>query len=183
MKGTLSTSVLALGALMGCTKTGAAPSPPQGVTPQPIAVTSTSFAPNAPIPPQYTCDGKDVVPELAWSGAPESARALVLVVDDPDAPGGVFTHLLAWNVRPDARELVEGAAPQSLGATLGKNDFGKLGWSGPCPPKGSLHHYRFRVLASDAPVGLAEGASRSALDAALAGHVVGDGTLVGTFQH
>jgi Raf kinase inhibitor-like YbhB/YbcL family protein len=123
------------------------------------------------------------MPPLAWSAPPDAAAALVLVVDDPDAPGGVFTHLLAWNARADAHEIAEGAAPTSIGATLGKNGFGKLGWSGPCPPRGALHHYRFRVIAIDKALVLSEGATRTELDGALAGHVIGDGTLTATFQH
>lgn len=166
-----------------CNKAGGNPSPPPGVTPQAIAVTSSVLQPNAPIPPKYTCDGPDVMPPLAWTAPPEGAAGLVLIVDDPDAPGGTFTHLVAWNARPDSHEIAEGASPQTIGATLGKNGFGKLGWSGPCPPRGSLHHYRFRIVAIDKPLTLTEGATRSDVDSALAGHVTGDGTLTATFQH
>ena len=168
--------------LAACTKSGT-PSAPPGVTPQAITVTSTAFAANAAIPPKYSCDGNDVIPPLAWTPPPDGAGALVLIVDDPDAPGGVFTHLIAWNAKTDATGIAEAASPQTIGATVGKNGFGKLGWSGPCPPRGSLHHYRFRVIAIDKPLTLAEGSSRGDLDSALASRVIGDGTLVGTFQH
>lgn len=170
-------------ALYACNRTASNPNPPPGITPQSIQVTSTAFVANAAIPQTYTCDGKDIIPPLAWTAPPEGSGALVLVVDDPDAPGGVFTHLLAWNIKSDARALAEGASPSFIGATVGKNDFGKLGWSGPCPPRGQTHHYRFRLIAIDKPLSLAEGASRGEVDAALDKHVLGEGTLVGTFQH
>lgn len=174
---------LVLVLVLGCTKSGT-PSPPSGVTPQAINVSSTAFAQNASIPAVYSCDGKDVSPPLSWTAPPDGTAALVLIVDDPDAPGGTFTHLIAWNLQSTASSLAEGTSPQTIGGTLGKNGFGKLGWSGPCPPRGSLHHYRFRVIAVDKPVaGLSEGASRGDLDSALVGHVIGDGTLTGTFQH
>jgi Raf kinase inhibitor-like YbhB/YbcL family protein len=175
--------------LIACSKPSGAPSPPSAVTPNAVTpsainVTSTAFTTNAAIPALYSCDGKDVSPPLAWTAPPDGAAAFVLIVDDPDAPGGVFTHLIAWNARTDSSSLGEGASPQTVGATLGKNGFGKLGWSGPCPPRGQTHHYRFRILAVDKPIaGIGEGASRAELDSALAGHVIGDGTLVGTFQH
>jgi len=169
--------------LCSCNKAGGSPSPPQGVTPQAIDVKSSVIQANQAIPPKYTCDGQDVMPPLTWNGPPDGAAALVLIVDDPDAPGGTFTHLVAWNARPDSHEIAEGASPTTLGATVGKNGFGKVGYSGPCPPRGSNHHYRFRIVAIDKALTLSEGATRGDVDNALAGHVIGDGTLTATFQH
>lgn len=167
--------------LVACNRSAKDPSPPPGA--QPITVTSTAFANNAAIAPTYTCDGKDLLPPLSWTAPPEGTAALAILVDDPDAPGGVFTHLLAWNAKSDTRALAEGAALSTIGAISGKNDFGKLGWSGPCPPRGQTHHYRFRILALDKALTLSEGAGRGDFDSAIDKHVLGEGTLVGTFQH
>jgi Raf kinase inhibitor-like YbhB/YbcL family protein len=169
--------------LAACNKTAGSPSPPPGVTPQAIAVTSPQIQAGAPIPPQYTCDGTGIMPPLAWTAPPDGTAGLVVIVDDPDAPGGVFTHLVAWNARPDSREIAEGAALSTIGATVGRNGFGKIGWTGPCPPRGTLHHYRFRVVAIDKALTLSEGAARGDVDTALAGRVIGDGTMTATFQH
>lgn len=152
-------------------------------TAAPIVVTSTSFAADGPIPATFSCDGRGVMPALSWTAPPPSTGAQALVVEDPDAPSGLFTHLIAWNMGADARSIGEGSSPATVGGALGKNDFGKPGWGGPCPPKGKAHHYRFRVLALDAPLpSLKAGADRAAFDAAVKGHVLAEGALVGTFQ-
>jgi Raf kinase inhibitor-like YbhB/YbcL family protein len=126
-----------------------------------IRVTSPAFASQAPIPRQYTCDGRDVSPPLRWSGVPASATQLSLTMVDPDAPGGIFVH---WAMRFAAtiRALAAGEVP--AGAKVSRNGFGKLGYGGPCPPPGDpAHHYVISLTAT---------AGRS---------IVGSGTLTGTY--
>jgi Raf kinase inhibitor-like YbhB/YbcL family protein len=140
-------------------------------------VKSSAFAPNQPIPKEHSCQGKDTPPPLEVE-LPANAQSWAMIVDDPDAPGGTFTHWTIWNLPPSQHDL--GAIPEV--AKQGKNGFGKLGWGGPCPPPGKPHHYRFRVYALDGKLDLAAGASAAELERAMKGHVVGDGTLVGTYQ-
>lgn len=116
-------------------------------------LTSTAFEPGGSIPSRYTCDGADISPELSWSGAPSDAAALVLLVDDPDASD--FVH---WSVL-DMTGTASGALPRGIGTSpdapkQGRNDFGRVGWGGPCPPSGT-HHYRFTLYALAAPLALA----------------------------
>jgi Raf kinase inhibitor-like YbhB/YbcL family protein len=160
---------------------GPAPSSPSGVTPSSITVTSRSFASGGTIPVDYSCDGKDVSPQLTWSAPPQGTKALVIVVDDPDAPSGTFTHWLVIDLGADALTLAEGVDPSTLGAKVGANDFHNVRYNGPCPPKGEQHRYQFTVFASDAPLPLNEGATRADVDAALSGHVLGSGTLTALF--
>jgi Raf kinase inhibitor-like YbhB/YbcL family protein len=140
---------------------------------------SEAFAHGDEIPRRHTCDGEDVSPALAWSDPPAGTRALALVVDDPDAPRGTFTHWVAWDIDALARGLVEGeAAPGE-----GRNDFGTRGWSGPCPPPGhGAHRYVFRLHALDAEIEVGFEAGRRELERALAGHVLATAELIGTYE-
>ena len=142
-----------------------------------MKVTSTAFTEGGNIPSKFTCDGSDTSPPLKVEGAPAEAKALLLVVDDPDAPSGLFTHWLVWNFDPKSGSIPEGSAP---GGTEGKNDFGKTGYGGPCPPSGS-HRYYFRVYALDQPLNLKSGARRKEVDAAMKGHVIAQGELMGRY--
>jgi Raf kinase inhibitor-like YbhB/YbcL family protein len=143
-----------------------------------FAFTSEAFAHGDVIPRRHTCEGEDVSPALSWSDPPAGAIALALIVDDPDAPVGTFTHWLAWNIDPQAGGLAEGeSAPAE-----GRNDFGTSGWSGPCPPPGhGPHRYFFRLHAVDARLDLGFRAERRQLDQALAGHVLQTAELMGTY--
>jgi Raf kinase inhibitor-like YbhB/YbcL family protein len=132
-----------------------------------------------PIPPRHTCDGEDVSPPLAWSGAPQGTRSLALVVDDPDAPGGTFTHWLGWGLDPGAAPLGEGEAA----AVEGRNDFGTSGYRGPCPPPGhGRHRYLVRLYALDADPGVPPGADKGELERGLEGHTLAVAELVGTYE-
>jgi Raf kinase inhibitor-like YbhB/YbcL family protein len=145
----------------------------------PIRVSSPAFAPGKPIPAVHAHgrEGKNVAPALAWSGAPPATKEFAVVVEDPDAPmARPFVHWVVYGIAPTASGL---PAP---GAVEGKNDFGENGWGGPEPPPGSVHHYRFRVLALDAPVSLPPGATLAKLEAATKGHVLADGYVVGTYE-
>jgi hypothetical protein len=143
-----------------------------------ISVTSSAFRDGQPIPAEFTCDGPGKVPPLAWDGTPPDAAALALVVDDPDAPRGTFTHWVVLDLPPDTRELGPGALPP--GAVQARNSGGDDDYYPPCPPSGT-HHYRFTLFALNAPLTLAAGADRDAFHRALRGHVLARATLVGTF--
>jgi Raf kinase inhibitor-like YbhB/YbcL family protein len=143
-----------------------------------ISVTSPDFAFNAFIPARFTCQGKNISPALAIANVPASAKSLVLIVDDPDAPSGTFTHWLAWNIPPGIKKIPAGATPP--GALEGTNDFGSAGYSGPCPPSGT-HHYYFYICALNTLLRLPAGASRAEVDAAIHGHIIATGTLVGLY--
>jgi Raf kinase inhibitor-like YbhB/YbcL family protein len=143
---------------------------------------SPAFAAGEAIPTKCTCEGETVSPPLSWSGAPDGTRAFALVMDDPDAPGGTFTHWLLWDIAPTCTSLAEGLAEGRLG-TAGRNDFGRPGYGGPCPPKGrGPHRYRFHLHALRAPIGLPKGKAREAVDAALEGRVLATAILEGVFE-
>jgi Raf kinase inhibitor-like YbhB/YbcL family protein len=144
-----------------------------------FALESSAFGNAQAIPNRHSCEGEDLSPPLRWSNAPGGARSLALVVDDPDAPGGVFTHWLAWGLDPAAAGLGEGEpAPRE-----GQNDFGTRGYRGPCPPPGhGRHRYVFRLYALDAEPELAAGAAKAELEQAIAGHVLTTAELVGTYE-
>jgi Raf kinase inhibitor-like YbhB/YbcL family protein len=142
-----------------------------------LSLTSPAFPAGSAIPQRYTCDGQDVSPPLRWTRAPSRARSLAVEVKDPDAPGGVFTHWLLWNLSPQTRAL-----PAHVSRRLqGRNSFGRIGYSGPCPPQGSTHHYVFTLSALDRKLALPRGASSSRLDAAMRGHLVSRAVLVGIY--
>ena len=146
-----------------------------------ITVSSPAFAQGGTIPARYTCSGADVSPPLGWSGTPSSFKSLALTVMDPDAPGRPFTHWVVFNLARDTTELPEGG-PLPVGSVEGRSDFGGAGYRGPCPPPGRTHHYHFKVYAVDAMLALPGGASEPAFQAAIKGHVLASGELVGTFR-
>jgi Raf kinase inhibitor-like YbhB/YbcL family protein len=175
---------LAAFALLGACKSSVpAPGAAPGVAVGSITVTSKSFPSNGAIPVDYTCDGKDVAPQITWSAPPETTKSLVLEMEDPDAPSGSSTHWIIYDIRPDATSLPEGGDPSVVGAKVGVNDFESVRYGGPCPPKMQLHRYRFHLYALDSPLNLADGADRAKVDTAMNGHVVGEGSLYGTFSH
>lgn len=145
-----------------------------------FALTSPAFDGGEEIPGRHTCEGEDVSPALEWSGVPDGTRSLALVVDDPDAPAGTFTHWTAWGIDPAAGGLGEGEAP----AVEGRNDFGTAGYRGPCPPPGhGPHRYFFRLHALGAPLDLRAGASVQEVERALeSGGVLAVAELVGTYE-
>jgi len=129
--------------------------------PHTITVTSTAFGEGDRIPERYTCDGDNISPSLAWKGIPDDAEAVALVMDDPDAPNGTFTHWVVLDIPPQATSVPEADVPQ--GGVQIKGSAGKASYFAPCPP-GGIHHYRFTVYALSAPIGLDDAAS---LDEAL----------------
>lgn len=143
-----------------------------------MKITSTAFQAGGNIPSRFTCDGQDSNPGLRLEGAPAEAKSLVLIVEDPDAPSGLFTHWLAWNLDPKTAVIEENGPPS--GSVEGKNDFGKSGYGGPCPPSGT-HRYFFKVFALDRKLDLAAGANRKQLDADMRGHVLAQAELMGRY--
>jgi Raf kinase inhibitor-like YbhB/YbcL family protein len=144
-----------------------------------FSLESTGFAHGEEIPRRYGCEGEDLSPPLSWSSPPEGTRSLALVVDDPDAPVGTFTHWLGWGIDPGAQGLGEGeAAPVE-----GRNDFGTSGYRGPCPPPGhGRHRYSFRLYALDSAPDLSPDADKGELERALEGHTLAVAELVGTYE-
>jgi Raf kinase inhibitor-like YbhB/YbcL family protein len=143
----------------------------------PLTVSSPDL-PAGTFPREFTCDGANRLPRLEWGTPPPGTEELAIEMFDPDAPGGTFTHWLVYGIPPGISSLA--AVP--TGAGEGVNDFGRLGYGGPCPPRGAAHHYHFVVLALDTRLGLAAGATRSDLESRVSGHVLGRGELVVTYQ-
>ena len=135
-----------------------------------MKLTSSAFQNNQFIPAKYTCDGEDINPPLTISDVPAQAKSLVLIVDDPDAPGGTFTHWVVANISPTTREIREGTLPE--GAIEYGNDFGKLDYGGPCPPSGT-HRYFFRLFALDTDF---------TTIASMQGHILAQAELIGLYQ-
>jgi Raf kinase inhibitor-like YbhB/YbcL family protein len=149
-----------------------------------IPIASAAFGDGGGIPTQFTADGRNDSPPLEWGDPPTGTRSFALVCDDPDAPNGVFTHWLVWNLSPDLRHLSTGVAPAGSldgGAHQGKNDFGRLGYGGPAPPPGPQHRYLFKLYALDTTLGLDGRANRERLIEAMHNHVLGEGILTGMY--
>src|SRR5208283_2926723 len=160
-------SILLIFALLGLAK--AQPAEAQ------LRLTSTAIASGAAIADDYACTGADRSPALAWSGAPQSTKSFALIVDDPDAPGGTFFHWAAYNIPAGVTSLPAGV-PQTAeiagGGTNGINSFEHIGYNGPCPPPGKIHHYHFRLFALDSTLTPGDRADAAAVQSAMKGHVL-----------
>src|SRR4030095_8594715 len=151
-----------------------------------LVIKSPAFTPNGSMPIKFTCEDDDVSPALEWSGVPESAKSLALIVDDPDAPDPkapkmVYVHWVLYDVPASSRGLAEHVTSAQLpkGTREGKNDFGKLGYGGPCPPIGR-HRYFFKLYALDAVIGdLGKGATKADVEQAMKGHIIEQAGLGG----
>jgi len=144
-----------------------------------VKITSSAFQEGGTIPERFSKNGQNTSPDLRIEGAPAEAKSLALIVDDPDAPVGLFTHWLVWNIDPKTTDFAEGSAPS--GAMQGKNDFGESGYGGPQPPSGT-HRYYFKIFALDRMLDLKPGAKRKEVDAAMKGHVIAQGQLMGRYS-
>ena len=149
----------------------------------PFRLFSSGFSEGGSIPALYTCDGADLSPPLEWSGAPAETRSFALVLEDPDAPAGVWCHWLLHDIGAKVHELPQGCRPGALGLS-GTNDFAKPGYGGPCPPKGhGPHRYLFKLHALDVhTLGLPAGARRAELLEAIKGHVLAAAGYMGRFE-
>lgn len=144
-----------------------------------MKISSPAFGNNEKIPAKFTCDGENLNPPLTISEVPENAKSLVLIADDPDAPGRTFVHWTVWNIPPDTREIAEGAKP--AGASEGLTDFGKTGYGGPCPPSGT-HRYFFKLYALDTTLQLSQSSQKADIEAAMQGHILAQTELVGLYS-
>jgi Raf kinase inhibitor-like YbhB/YbcL family protein len=182
----MSLLLLMCSAVTGCAQTA----PPEEKAPpggdkMPFIITSPAFAEGAKVPVKYTCDGQNISPVLDWADSPAGTASFALIMDDPDAPMGVFTHWVMYNLPPDTQGLPEAVTKNSQlsgGALQGKNGGGTIGYIGPCPPKGSPHHYRFTLYALDKSLDLAAGATKDQALQAMEGHILGQSQLVGIYQ-
>ena len=151
-----------------------------------LRITSTAFADGAAIPAKYTCEGGDLSPPLAWSGVPQGAESLVLIVDDPDAPDPqaprmTWVHWVLYDLPPEAKGLAEGAGALPPGAKSGLNDWKRTGYGGPCPPIGR-HRYFHKLYALDTKLSGVAKPTKAQVEAAMRGHVLAEAQLMGTYQ-
>jgi Raf kinase inhibitor-like YbhB/YbcL family protein len=145
-----------------------------------FSVATSAFQTGSDIPAKFTCNGANVNPELKINGVPNGAKSLVLIVDDPDAPRGLFTHWILWNIDPKTTDIGENSVP--TGGVQGTNDFGKRNYGGPCPPSGT-HRYFFKIFALDSKLDLKPSAGRAELDGAMKDHVLTKAELIGRYSH
>jgi Raf kinase inhibitor-like YbhB/YbcL family protein len=149
-----------------------------------ITVTSPAFGNLQEIPQKYTCDGSDVSPPLTWSQGSKNTKCLVLICDDPDAPSGTWVHWVCYDIPPNTDALAE-AMPKTdtlaCGGRQGKNDFGRIGWGGPCPP-GGTHRYFFKVYCLDIMLNLPAGKTKKEIEKAMKGHIMNKGEFTGVYS-
>lgn len=148
-----------------------------------ITVRSSVFDNEGMIPSKYTCDGADISPPLEWTGVPDDAESLVLISDDPDAPGKTWVHWVLFNLPPEVSSLEEHMPKDKElgnGAIQGVTDFGRNGYGGPCPP-GGTHRYFFKLYALDTTLDLGPSAKKSDVVDAMEGHVLAEGQLMGKY--
>jgi hypothetical protein len=149
-----------------------------------ITINSTAFKEGGMIPKRYTCDGPNISPPLSWDSVPGGTKSLALICDDPDAPRGTWVHWVIFNLPANTKELSENIPPQQTfpnGAKQGRNDFGKIGYGGPCPP-GGTHRYYFKLFALDNEINLEAGATKAELLKAMEGHILAEGQLMGRYK-
>jgi Raf kinase inhibitor-like YbhB/YbcL family protein len=147
-------------------------------------IASTAFSNGGMIPKKFTCDGADLSPPLRWTRAPAATQSFALIVDDPDAPAGTWVHWVLYNLPANTTELPEGTEKQeqlSDRALQGRNDFRRIGYGGPCPPRGAPHRYYFKLYALDTKLTLKAGSAKPELERAMKSHVVGEAELMGRY--
>ena len=153
-----------------------------------LTLSSPSFRNNQPMPAKHSCEGADASPALKWEGAPPATKSFALICDDPDAPGGSWVHWVLYGIGGSKIELPENVAKTESVAALGNakqgvTDFGRVGYGGPCPPRGhGVHHYHFRLYALDTDLNLSARATRRQLEAMMHGHILAQAELVGKYQ-
>ena len=143
-----------------------------------MTITSDAIQLNGTLRPDYTCDGEGGSPPLTFSEIPDKAQSLALIMEDPDAPSGTFTHWLLYDMSPATLQIPGGGMPQT--GKAGVNDFGKPGYGAPSPPNGT-HRYVFKLFALDSLLELPEGFTKQQLEAALQGHIIDSAEVVGAY--
>ena len=149
-----------------------------------ITITSAAFNDGAVIPKKYSCEGEDISPPLAWTGVPAGTKSLALILDDPDAPMGTWTHWVLWGLPPSTTGLPEGLPKDATlagGAQQGKNSWPRTGYNGPCPPPGKPHRYYFKLYALDIEPALADNTNKGGLESAIKDHILAQAQLMGTY--
>jgi len=164
--------------LAGCKGDDTSPTA-QGGAEMTIQITSTAFKEGDKIPRIYSCDDQNVSPPLSWTGVPTNTVSLVLIMDDPDAPSGTWVHWVLYNLQPGLTGLDQG---KTGGGIDGKNDFGRLGYGGPCPPRGSTHRYYIKLYALDKLLDLKAGATKAQVESTMHGHILAQGQLMGKYS-
>jgi Raf kinase inhibitor-like YbhB/YbcL family protein len=144
-----------------------------------LQVTSSAFSEGASIPRKYTCDGENVSPPLSWSAVPAGTESWVVIIEDPDAPSGIWVHWVLYDLPSQTDSLQEGS---QAGGVEGRNTSRREGYSGPCPPRGPAHRYFFKVFALDTVLHLKAGATKADVEKAMAGHILAQGQLMGTYS-
>ena len=151
-----------------------------------MQIKTGAFSPESRIPEKYTCQGADISPALSWEGVPEKTRSFSLIMDDPDAPGKTWVHWVIYNIPAETRSLPERFSPAERlknGLLQGRNDFGEIGYGGPCPPPGhGPHRYFFKLYALDTDLNLKPGAGKKDVEKAMDGHILGQAELIGRFE-
>jgi Raf kinase inhibitor-like YbhB/YbcL family protein len=149
-----------------------------------LKLTSSAFKEGEAIPRGYTCNGANVSPPLEWTGMPKTAKTIAIIADDPDAPAGTWVHWVVYNLPAEGLGLIENT-PQTEtlngGGLQGKNDFGKIGYGGPCPPSGT-HRYFFKFYVLDSELPLKSGATKAEVEKAMEGHIAGQAQLMGKYH-
>ena len=151
----------------------------------PLTITSSAFEEGATIPSIHTCDAKDISPALSWTDATEATAGFALICDDPDAPVGTWVHWVVVDLPADARGLPEEVPKTDTlesGAVQGRNDFGRIGYGGPCPPRGPAHRYFFKLYALDTRLDLKPGVRKQEVVKAMEGHILAEAQLMGLYS-
>ena len=143
-----------------------------------LKVSSSAFKDGGEIPSEFTCDGLDLSPPLSITDIPKETTTLSIIMDDPDAPMGTFTHWLVWNISPNKTQFTKG---EEFDSVQGRTSFGAIGYGGPCPPSGT-HRYFFRIYALDIKLDLKQGSNAKNLESAISGHVLAEATLMGRYS-
>lgn len=144
-----------------------------------MTIQSPVFKNNGRIPAEFTCEGEDINPPLGFSGIPDNAKSLALLVDDPDAPAGTWVHWVVWNIDPMTREIFKDSVP--AGGMQGTTSSGSVGYHGPCPPSGE-HRYFFKLFALDSALNLISKTTAGELERAMDGHILAQSQLVGLYK-
>jgi Raf kinase inhibitor-like YbhB/YbcL family protein len=150
-----------------------------------ISISAEGFKDGTTIPDVNTCKGKDISPSLSWKGIPAGTKSIALIMDDPDAPGGIFVHWVLYNVPAVTQKLPESMPHDKNladGSMQGMTDFGRTGYGGPCPPPGKPHRYYFKIYALDLKIKLSPGASKKQLENEMLGHIIAKGEIVGIYK-
>lgn len=157
----------------------------KGAGPAAFELKTRAFKPGGEIPKKYTCDGPEVSPPLTWGDPAGKIQSFALIADDPDAPMGTWVHWVAYDLPATTRQLPEGISPEGEiagGGRQGTNDFGKLGYGGPCPPPGKPHRYFFKLYGLDTKLGLKVGATKSEVEKVMEGHILARAELLGRYH-